>query len=334
MPIYTNRGQQGNMFGVKVNSLLKSSRNVTIASGYTSLDALRMHRTELSRIANEGGEVDLLLGMAIYDGLAESTYNELLEIHQEIKEIDSHLGGVRIVCKPNRFHGKIYRIEGKRGTVYLAGSSNFSHTGLEDNLEFNIQLRDAVTKAETDEYLSWLFSEPQSKEITEFVNFPIVEKARNLSTLSESLTQTIPSKTDEFIDIPLRVDEQPKSGLNAYFGKGRISKSSSREIARDWFEIEIIVDKNTRGLDLYPRGRFRVVTCDGIVIKCETQGADYKNLRSQSDLKKLGLWIKGKLQNSGALGHFEVVTSETLKSYGRDFIRLYRIKDSEYLMDF
>ena len=148
---------------------------------------------------------------------------------------------------------------------------------------------------------------------------------------------SIPSITPEtpYVDISLsRVDRQPQSNLNTFFGKGRENKSTGKVIPRDWYEVELIVDKKTSDNPIYPKGNFIAHTDDGLTFACETQGANYKNFRSKDDLRILGRWIKGKLEKSGVLKLLEPVTSQTLQAYGRDYIRLYQLSNSEYYLEF
>ena len=336
MEIYTNTTEHGGTFGPRIESLLEYCQAVTIATGYTSQSALQLHRPNLIRVADNLGDVNLLVGMARYEGLAKSTYVELCEIHKELKSRNPDTGGVRIVWEPHRFHGKIYRIRQDMKDVFLAGSSNFSHTGLNDNLEFNYEITDSVAKLQTSEYLEWLLADPQSKDILDILNFPIREYARTpLKRLREALTSP-PEPTKDYVDIPLRVDQQPISGLNAFFGRGRLQSTTGLVTPRHWEEIEVIVDRVTRSNPVYPRGKFKAITGDGHEILCQTQSPSngYKNLRSQNDLRRLGFWLKGKMQEAGVLREFEVITSKTLADYGRDYIRLYKISDGVYRMDF
>ncbi len=148
---------------------------------------------------------------------------------------------------------------------------------------------------------------------------------------------SIPTITPEtpYVDISLsRVDKQQQSNLNTFFGKGRANKSTGKVIPRDWYEVELIVDTKTISDPIYPKGDFIAHTDDGLTFDCQTQGANYKNFRSKNDLKILGRWIKGKLEQSGALKQFEPVTSETLQKYGRDYIRLYKLSDYDYYLEF
>jgi len=105
-------------------------------------------------------------------------------------------------------------------------------------------------------------------------------------------------------------------------------------IPRDWYEVEIIVDIATTKNPIYPKGDFIAYTDDGLVFTCLTQGDYYKNLRSKYDLKILGHWIKGNLQKKGVLEIFEPVTSQTLEEYGINYIRMYKLSDSDYYLKF
>ncbi|MEG5033810.1 AAA family ATPase [Microcoleus sp. AT3-D2] len=148
---------------------------------------------------------------------------------------------------------------------------------------------------------------------------------------------SIPSITPEtpYVDISLsRVGRQRKSNLNTFFGKGRQNKSTGKVIPRDWYEVELIVDKKTSDNPIYPKGNFIAHTDDGLTFACQTQGVNYKNFRSKDDLTILGRWIKGKLEKSGVLKQFEPVTIQTIKAYGRDYIRLYKLSNSEYYLEF
>lgn len=60
--------------------------------------------------------------------------------------------------------------------------------------------------------------------------------------------------------------------------------------------------------------------------KCKVSGDYSKNFRSENDLKILGKWLKGRLENAGALAVGEKVTQETLRRYGRNTFTLTKTK--------
>ena len=52
-------------------------------------------------------------------------------------------------------------------------------------------------------------------------------------------------------------------------------------------------------------------------LKCKVSGDYSKNFRSEGDLKILGKWLKGRLENAGVLQVGDPVTADTLRNYGR-----------------
>ena len=145
----------------------------------------------------------------------------------------------------------------------------------------------------------------------------------------DKLTDCISSLTEVSFDIPLTRDgEVPqRSNLNVYFGEGRKSKSTGLIIPRHWYETELIVPKMITSLDGYPKANtpsavFDVITDDGWKFKCKVSGDFSKNLRSEGDLKILGKWIKGRLENNGVLEVMKPVTQDTFTKYGRSSIRM------------
>jgi hypothetical protein len=340
MGIYTNTGRFGGNFSYKFQSVLNKSSSVTIASGYTSEDILIKHQNDFEQIAQKGGDVTILIGMGYFEGLTQGTYNRLTTINDELLKANPGCRGVRAVWNPKGFHGKIYRFQVGRDTLYFGGSSNFSQSGFYGNLEYTCQIYDNKVVQETEKYLDWLLDDQQSANIAKITPFPIIE--RIVTHLGQAKKRKkkkakipIPTAKMPYVDISLaRVDRQQKSNLNAFFGKGRWNRSTGLITPRDWFEAEIIVDVKTTRNPIYPKGDFVGHTIDGDVFKCRTQGAYHKNLRSKKDLTILGRWIKGKLVSSGALQPFQPVTSHTLKTYGRNYIRLYQLNKSEYLFEF
>ena len=66
--------------------------------------------------------------------------------------------------------------------------------------------------------------------------------------------------------------------------------------------------------------------------------ADYGKNIATSDLsggrETLGKFLKGKLEDKGVLKEGDLITSETLLEYGNDTLRLYKLDNHEYIMEF
>ena len=135
------------------------------------------------------------------------------------------------------------------------------------------------------------------------------------------------SLTDISFAIPIKGYEvSPQSNLNVFFGKGRVSKNGLVK-PRHWYEVELIVPKSVTSQPGYPRSKtdeavFDVITDDGWSFKCKVSGDYSKNFRSEGDLKILGKWLKGRLENAGVLKVGEPVTAKTLNDYGRNTFSL------------
>ena len=80
---------------------------------------------------------------------------------------------------------------------------------------------------------------------------------------------------------------------------------------------------------------FDVITDDGWSFKCKVSGDYSKNFRSEGDLKILGKWLKGRLENAGVLKVGDPVTKETLDLYGRNTFTLTKTnKTGIWYLDF
>ena len=99
--------------------------------------------------------------------------------------------------------------------------------------------------------------------------------------------------------------------------------------------MEIIVPKLTTDQPDYPYCKtFKVFTDDGYSFLCKTSGTNSKNFRSSPDLKILGKWIKGRLENAGVLTAGFPVTDEVLEKYGRTSAKLVKIGNDAWFLDF
>ncbi len=68
--LWNNIGALGGNFLDQVEQEFNSSDAVTIASGYVSLDIIKKFAYRFEKIASDGGQARLLVGMAFYEGLS------------------------------------------------------------------------------------------------------------------------------------------------------------------------------------------------------------------------------------------------------------------------
>ena len=338
--IYSNDTKFGGAMIEAVKRELRSATEVEIASGYVSNDILGQFENDFYRIAENGGTVKLLVGMAFYEGLSGRSLRQLHKIENRLMGLESSSG--IFVCYARRFHGKIYSFGHRKNANVYVGSSNFSRSGLSENLECTAEIADEETKQTTRDLLDYLFAPQNAISIlkADIAVFGSKEYLRRISVetlddLQKYAPESIEKSSLSKFEYPLsRVVTSEKSSLNVYFGKGRWARVSGRVTPRPWYEVELIAPKEISGNPLYPKGDFTTYTDDGYIIPMKTSGDYFKNIRSRGNLKILGQWIKGKLQKAGALIPLTPVTIETLDKYGNDTIRFYKIREGGYYMEF
>lgn len=153
--LYTNVTTHGGNFEDVLATEFANSTGVTIATGYTSLDVLKNHKEDFERIAQNGGQSRLLLGMAFYEGLSARKVDLLTELSTNLGATNT--GSEVYVSYGRSYHGKIYNFSGAEGSRYYIGSSNFSRSGIKENMEGTIRVQDVGTQQSIENYLDYLF---------------------------------------------------------------------------------------------------------------------------------------------------------------------------------
>lgn len=324
-------------FADKFDELIYQSDKVQIASGFITADSI----AELHRIIelNSKPKIELVIGMHYFNGFTKKEYQASLNFGNYL--FNNNMGGVYL---SNRFkyHGKVYSfIQNNEPIAGIVGSNNLSSISEYSRVyETSLLLTEKKINNDLIAFIDKLvkISEPINKcEITKFNEY------NKLLIEHEDVKQVNPkdiSLTDTHFKIPLKAGaDYSKSNLNVFFGKGREDKRGLIK-PRHWYEIELIVPSGITSKKGYPslkKGNniFDVITDDGWMFKCKVSGDYNKNFRSEGDLKILGKWIKGRLENSGALNVGELVTEETLKKYGRTDFDLIKTKEENlWFLDF
>ena len=351
--IYTNEQSPHIKFDDIFNQKIMTASSIDIATGYVSKDTIVKYKDALVACAEQGQQVRVLVGMARYEGLAESTYNELVRLNANL--IDHDVTSGVFICMVKKYHGKIFKFSIDGESCFFIGSSNFSYTGFNSNWECTLNVQHDDDTILIDEYLDRLFSTDASLRIDRVSSSILIKsKKKKLPSADQDAwenleeydkdTDTTFTNFDKSIapycSISLsRVVNNMGSSLNSYFGKGRLVRSTGQFNARDWYEVQIIVSAPERRNVNYPKGDFLAYTDDGLIIPMHTFGGSnniitYKNMSSRSSERIFGKWIKGKLEKNGHLHGLEPITLEMLEDYGSTEIKLYKISEGKYYMTF
>ena len=303
--------------------LIKQSSRIIIASGYISNDAM----VEINKIVENNTdkikELSIFIGMHYIEGFTKQQYYSCVKLNELL--ISKNIGGI-YVSPTMKFHGKIYSFVSEEGIhTSLIGSANLS--SFIQNLE---RTYETMLIAKDDELAKDIYDKNQkifdklgvridrAEAIQEedFIKSRIdLSSFDNVSKIDQTEISKILDQDSEYC-FKVEVKTEEKSNLNAFFGKGI-------EVPRPWYEVEIVVSNRVTTLPGYPKDKtFKVVTMDGWVFECKTQGDYSKNLRSTVSLSILGKWLKGHLEMSGCLKTGEMVTDQVLSDYGRNHLTL------------
>ena len=337
---YTNVDSFGGKLLDVVDREMALSKSVYIASGYTSYDILNRYKSRFLEIAENGGVSKLLLGMAFYEGLSANKLSLIKELTTQLRERNSDSGVyVSYSC---RYHGKVYRFDrGETDSIYV-GSSNFSRSGLSENIECTTGITGSQAMGDARHFLQFLFNTENAVSILD-ADITVPGTTRYLERLSLKTLDDLEKYNPESVNKSLypnfdfslaKAAESERSNLNVYFGKGRLTAATGKITPRPWYEVELIAPRAINSTEIYPKGDFFAYTDDGFIIPMKTSGDYFKNIRSRGNLEILGQWIKGKLQKKNALLPLTPVTRDTLDIYGKDTIRFYKMSEGKYFMEF
>lgn len=325
-------------------SMVPKSTELDIAVGYITSDSLM----ELKKIVelNTLKALNLTIGMHYLERFTKVEYNAALKLNDYL--IENKCGEVRLVT-PFRYHGKLYSYSNEQGAFAgIIGSNNLSSIvdGGTRVYESAVFLDDKNMACQIHDFIKDLVKSSTGNIRDLYIdNFrevnPLLEGHELVKKVdSHEVAEAMSQRTDISFDIPIKPYEvSPQSNLNVFLGKGREAKNGLVK-PRHWYEVELIVPKHITQQNGYPKAKtddaiFDVITDDGWSFKCKVSGDYSKNFRSEGDLKILGKWLKGRLENAGVLKVGDPVTKETLDLYGRNTFTLTKTnKTGIWYLDF
>ena len=104
--LWNNVGALGGNFFDQVEQEFNASDAVTIASGYVSLDIIKKFAYRFEKIASDGGQARLLVGMAFYEGLSANKLSLLNNLCAKFENTGT--GSGVFVSYNGKYHGKLY----------------------------------------------------------------------------------------------------------------------------------------------------------------------------------------------------------------------------------
>lgn len=323
--------------------------------GYVGQSMLKQIEPSILAIAKRG-TCQIIVGMIEKEGVSQQLGEYLVLLDAKLRSVNAASG---IFVTPTKYHGKVYKVINKNKARVFVGSSNFSGESWNLRGEFNICVDDSATKSETLKFIDYMrnlsinLSAITLKIKKHGINKIVIKKdLKDFTRGARRKFNKLPPPIGQF-DHTLRVEKNPESGLNLYFEAGRYSKAKNTFNARNWFEVELATNSQEQKNKFYPPSishpnkrspTSKARTGDFIAyikddedfyeIPMKVGGDSGKNIYSANDRNIFGKYIKGKLQNSGALIQNQLVTEEVLQIYGRNTVTFKKIDNSRYIIDF
>lgn len=303
--------------------LVPKSDEIILTSGYVSADSTIFIKNNINKLPN----MSILAGMHHYDGFTKSQYNAYNSLS---KELISKGKGNAYICKAFPFHGKVYTfLKNSIPFAAIVGSSNMSHLSSSKSRIFEVDLFIDDTNITAELYkMQMEVISKASIGMDGYVNPNIIDK-NNLMDHIDGVERVNNTEYNHVLStlstnvFQLELKCENKSNMNVFFGKGRTNTKTGLTRPRPWYEVEVIVSNKITSLPGYPcNTNFTVYTDDGYKFDCTTNGDYSKNFRTHGDLKTLGSWIKGRLEDKGILNAGEFITEQMLHDYGQNYIEL------------
>ena len=317
--------------------LIDTASEFNIATGFISSESL-VELQRISSLRNGKLYINLFIGMNYLSGFTSLQYRVLERLSEYLTT--KNVGTVYLSPK-TLFHGKMYSFTKQDGECLgsIIGSSNLAnflgvaHSNIETNVLFGGDDAFSINKHIKNIIHDIGIEFSKVKPLTNFLppEKDLLKGHENVHTVSTAEYNRFVDKcTGSVIEIPLKA--HGKSNLNPYFGQGKVR---GRYSPRSWYEVELIIPKHTPNIDILPDktdGPFTVITPNLYAFQCERQGDYSKNLRSSKDLKILGKWIKGEMENYGVIECGQLVTEETLKKFGKTKVILRESENNHWLI--
>lgn len=303
-------GQNKKTIQEAIREQIEQASLVDIAVGYISKESL----IELDELVykNANCRVRLTIGMYVGEGMPEGSYRIALSLDKKWRE--DKRGEIRMVTGM-RYHGKVYLFyRGENVFSSIVGSANLGALSLNANnrrqYELCVMERDCEANKDLSSFIDEL-NEKSSKPLSELQGRIKLIRERNaaldgvekVTKLSEiELNYYKGKQSVEYFALDLKVDSE----VDIACGKAKYAKSNinvcyaaprSKRKSRDWYEMQLTVNKATTTLPGYPEKGvpFLIVTDDGYSFIAHTTSDGNKQFSAVGDELIMGRWLKGRL---------------------------------------
>ena len=307
---------------ILIEPIRKGANRLLIVSGYASHTMASWHLKRIKELGLPTIDIELIVGMALYDGLKEDIHQGFKDIHENNDDIYSNFQ-CQYIIEHAPVHSKIYIwLDNDLPIEAYTGSANYSQAG------FSLGRREYMTPCEpylAFQYYNGLICDVMfcnHNEVEDYImlraSHPVLENEMENSAIIfddsiENVTLSLlDSKTGE---------THRHSGLNWGQRNGREPNQAyipvpSRIAKSEFFPLE--------------KRHFSVLTDDhkNLVLRVQQQGD--KAITTPMNNSLIGEYFRNRL----GLNNGQFVTRQHLDDYGRTDVTFYKLDEEQFYMDF
>lgn len=322
-------------------------KNLGVVTGYVSpymVDKVLSADPELKLL--------LIIGMTSKEGIEKKTHERLLKLIER----EGHRFECYYVAKGAPVHSKCYLWYGSRDGDDIAymGSANFSNNGLLGNRELMCRVdpsmmnnyfvsisHDVIDIRDQDISRKVLIFKKKKVRIEEVSTNDELQAMRSFELARRPKRNIKPNLDRQTIEyehtdirettISLLDSKEYKKGNLVTPDKSGINWGQRENRNRD--QAYLAINGEIRKTDFFPTddSPFAMITDDGNVLSCARVAGVYgKQIQTYVDNSELGAYLRARL----GLPSGTYVTYEHLKEYGRTDIRIEKIDDRTFYLDF
>lgn len=300
-----------------------------IVSGYASATMVSRHLDHLNRCKREV-RIQLIVGMAIRDGISEKDHKGFRELASEYKDVFICC----YVASNPPVHSKTYAwCKGDIPRLAFVGSANYTQSAfstsrreamIEDDAErvrnyFDFIQRDTIDCLDpgANNFIA-IYSEPRYSMRMPLGNVAESDKDEDTASIADDLTQ-FPRTSVSFLNNQGKLPQ--RSGLNW-------GQRAGREPNQAYIRLPLEL---TRTDFFPPRGEhFTLLTDDNKALICVRRQDDGKAIHTPDNNSRMGLYFRYRLNVTEGMN----ITKEDMEHYGRTDVDFYKIDGETYYMDF
>lgn len=307
---------------ILIEPIRRGANKLLIVSGYASHTMASWHLKKIKELNLPIINIELIVGMALYDGLKEDIHQGFKDLQADNDNIYSNFHCQYIIEKAP-VHSKIYIwLNNDLPIEAYTGSANYSQAG------FSLGRREYMTSCDSNQAFQYYNS---LIEDAMFCNHNEIEDYIMLMASHPILENEMSNSSIIFDD---NVKKVTLSLLDSRTGETHLSSGLNwgQRDKREPNQAYIPVPSKVARTGFFPlEGRhFSVLTDDHKSLVLRVQQQNNKAITTPMNNSLIGEYFRSRL----GLSNGQFVTRQHLEDYGRTNVTFYKLDEEQFYMDF